>query len=75
MKDSELSGLIIVGGYEAIAAATELIEFGIKIPIIIVPATISNNFPGTEFTIGADTSLNVVVESCDRIKTSATGKC
>ena len=32
------------------------------IPMVIVPATISNNVPGTDLTIGADTSLNAIVE-------------
>ena len=32
------------------------------IPICMVPATISNNVPGTDLSIGCDTSLNVIVE-------------
>lgn len=32
------------------------------IPICILPATISNNVPGTDLSIGADTSLNAIVE-------------
>lgn len=35
-----------------------------QIPIICIPATISNNVPGTEFSIGADTALNEIVEVC-----------
>ncbi|KFQ49247.1 6-phosphofructokinase type C, partial [Nestor notabilis] len=43
------------------------------VPICVLPATISNNVPGTDFSIGADTSLNAIVETCDRIKQSASG--
>ncbi|KAL7976509.1 hypothetical protein Chor_008458 [Crotalus horridus] len=43
------------------------------IPICVLPATISNNVPGTDLSIGADTSLNAIVETCDRIKLSASG--
>ncbi|XP_025060465.1 ATP-dependent 6-phosphofructokinase, platelet type isoform X3 [Alligator sinensis] len=43
------------------------------IPICVLPATISNNVPGTDFSIGADTALNAIVETCDRIKQSASG--
>ncbi|XP_068843301.1 ATP-dependent 6-phosphofructokinase, platelet type isoform X1 [Capricornis sumatraensis] len=43
------------------------------IPVCMVPATISNNVPGTDLSIGCDTSLNVIVETCDRIKQSASG--
>ncbi|XP_061292508.1 ATP-dependent 6-phosphofructokinase, platelet type isoform X1 [Bos indicus] len=43
------------------------------IPVCMVPATISNNVPGTDLSIGCDTGLNVIVETCDRIKQSASG--
>uniref|UniRef100_A0AAV2L8H0 ATP-dependent 6-phosphofructokinase n=1 Tax=Knipowitschia caucasica TaxID=637954 RepID=A0AAV2L8H0_KNICA len=43
------------------------------IPMCILPATISNNVPGTDLSIGADTALNAIVETCDRIKQSASG--
>ncbi|XP_070328372.1 ATP-dependent 6-phosphofructokinase, platelet type isoform X2 [Odocoileus virginianus] len=43
------------------------------IPVCMVPATISNNVPGTDLSIGCDTCLNVIVETCDRIKQSASG--
>ena len=36
-----------------------------KIPMICIPATISNNVPGTEFSIGADTALNEIVKVSD----------
>ncbi|KAJ7396181.1 ATP-dependent 6-phosphofructokinase, platelet type [Pitangus sulphuratus] len=44
-----------------------------SVPICMLPATISNNVPGTDFSIGADTALNAIVETCDRIKQSASG--
>ncbi|KAM9790948.1 ATP-dependent 6-phosphofructokinase, platelet type-like isoform 3-T3 [Syngnathus typhle] len=43
------------------------------VPLCMLPATISNNVPGTDLSIGADTSLNALVETCDRIKQSASG--
>ncbi|MGH0175345.1 UNVERIFIED_CONTAM: hypothetical protein FKN15_008796 [Acipenser sinensis] len=43
------------------------------IPMCVLPATISNNVPGTDLTIGADTSVNAIVQTCDRIKQSASG--
>ena len=42
-----------------------------NIPIICLPASINNNLPGTEFSIGADTALNSIVEAVDKIKQSA----
>lgn len=32
------------------------------IPMLIIPATISNNVPGTDMSIGCDTALNAVCE-------------
>ena len=33
--------------------------------MLIIPATISNNVPGTDLSLGADTALNVITEvSC-----------
>ncbi|KAM4605796.1 ATP-dependent 6-phosphofructokinase, platelet type-like isoform 1-T1 [Polymixia lowei] len=43
------------------------------VPMCMLPATISNNVPGTDLSIGADTSVNAIVETCDRIKQSASG--
>lgn len=37
------------------------------IPICVLPATISNNVPGTDLSIGADTSLNAIVEVREQI--------
>uniref|UniRef100_A0A8C5FSB7 6-phosphofructokinase n=1 Tax=Gadus morhua TaxID=8049 RepID=A0A8C5FSB7_GADMO len=39
------------------------------VPMIMVPATVSNNVPGSDLSVGADTALN----TCDRIKQSASG--
>ncbi len=41
------------------------------IPIICLPATINNNLPGSELSVGADTALNSIVEAVDKIKQSA----
>uniref|UniRef100_A0A3Q3H218 6-phosphofructokinase n=1 Tax=Labrus bergylta TaxID=56723 RepID=A0A3Q3H218_9LABR len=54
--------------YDARATYEELC-----IPMCMLPATISNNVPGTDLSIGADTALNAIVETCDRIKQSASG--
>ena len=36
-----------------------------RIPMLIIPATVSNNVPGTDLSLGADTALNVITEvSC-----------
>lgn len=34
------------------------------IPIVVIPSTISNNVPGTDFSLGCDTALNEITEVC-----------
>uniref|UniRef100_A0A8C9VIP6 Phosphofructokinase, platelet n=1 Tax=Scleropages formosus TaxID=113540 RepID=A0A8C9VIP6_SCLFO len=43
------------------------------VPMVMVPATVSNNIPGSDLSIGADTALNAITDTCDRIKQSASG--
>lgn len=71
-----LKAIFIVGGWEAITTAQVLAkaaeEFpSLRIPIITIPATISNNCPATGVSIGCDTALNTIVEASDRLKLSA----
>lgn len=72
----QFDALFVIGGFEAFTAVSELrkarSEFPVfKIPMVMLPATISNNVPGTEYSIGSDTCLNALVEYCDAIKQSA----
>ncbi|KAE9987874.1 hypothetical protein EG328_001300 [Venturia inaequalis] len=75
-KKYKIQSLFIVGGFEAFAATsilrkarTEFPEF--KIPIVLLPATVSNNVPGTEYSLGSDTCLNALIEYCDTCRQSA----
>ncbi|KAI4893009.1 hypothetical protein NFI96_027335 [Prochilodus magdalenae] len=83
-----IQSLLVVGGFEASRTSCsclfayegilELFEARghydeLCIPMCIIPATISNNVPGTDFSLGADTAVNAAMESCDKIKQSATG--
>ena len=75
IKLQKLDGLLIIGGFEAYQTCLQLSEQRINfkefcIPICIIPATISNNVPGSEFSLGADTALNEISEICDRIRQS-----
>ncbi|XP_025786003.1 ATP-dependent 6-phosphofructokinase, muscle type isoform X4 [Puma concolor] len=73
-----IQGLVIIGGFEAYTGGLELME-GRKlfdelcIPFVVIPATVSNNVPGSDFSVGTDTALNTICTTCDRIKQSAAG--
>ncbi|CAG4964875.1 unnamed protein product [Colias eurytheme] len=78
IKQFNIQGLLIIGGFEAYQAGLEIYESRAQfpefcIPLVVVPATISNNVPGTDFSLGADTALNEITEICDRIRQSAQG--
>lgn len=72
----KFDALFIIGGFEAFTAVHELRSArdkyaAFRIPMILLPATISNNVPGTEYSIGSDTCLNALVLYCDWIRQSA----
>uniref|UniRef100_A0A671TE36 6-phosphofructokinase type A n=1 Tax=Sinocyclocheilus anshuiensis TaxID=1608454 RepID=A0A671TE36_9TELE len=73
-----IHALVIIGGFEAFSGALEMVQGRGKyeelcVPMVIIPATVSNNVPGSDFSIGADTALNTITTTCDRIKQSAAG--
>ncbi|KAI8506126.1 hypothetical protein Bbelb_164790 [Branchiostoma belcheri] len=77
-KEFNLSALLIIGGFEAYDSVLQLAEARPQykefcIPMVVIPCTISNNVPGTEFSLGTDTALNAITDICDRIKQSASG--
>lgn len=72
----KFDALFVVGGFEAFTAVSQLRQAreeydAFKIPLIVLPATISNNVPGTEYSLGSDTCLNTLIEFCDAIRQSA----
>ncbi|KAF3694945.1 ATP-dependent 6-phosphofructokinase, liver type [Channa argus] len=73
-----ISALLVIGGFEGYEGVLQLFEARnryeeLRIPMCVIPATISNNVPGTDFSLGTDTAVNAAMESCDKIKQSATG--
>ncbi|GAC71954.1 pyrophosphate-dependent phosphofructo-1-kinase [Moesziomyces antarcticus T-34] len=76
LQEHEIEGLLIVGGFEAFSSVKILNDNrdrypAFRIPIVGLPATISNNVPMNEFSLGSDTSLNALVDACDAVKQSA----
>ena len=76
IEKHEIQGLLVIGGWNAYESVHKLLsERGnfpaFNIPMVCLPATINNNLPGSDFSIGADTALNNIVEAVDKIKQSA----
>jgi len=76
LEAHRIDGLLMIGGWSGYQAAYQLFSKRINypafdIPIVCLPASIDNNLPGSQLSIGADTALNTIIASVDKIKQSA----
>jgi 6-phosphofructokinase 1 len=77
LEEQRVSGLLIIGGWDAFQAAHTLDSErerypAFQIPTICLPATIDNNIPGSELSVGADSALNLIVDAIDRLREAGT---
>lgn len=75
-EEHKFDALFLVGGFEAFTALSQLRQArekypAFKIPMVVLPTTVSNNVPGTEYSLGSDTCLNSLIDFCDIIRQSA----
>lgn len=76
IEKNDIDALIIIGGLNAYLSVHAMMAEkdrypAFKIPMMLVPASIDNNLPGSELSIGADTAVNNAMWALDRIKESA----
>ena len=65
-----IEGLVIIGGDGSLTGGSLMSkEFGI--PIVGLPGTIDNDVWGTDYTIGADTTANTIVEAINKLRDTA----
>jgi 6-phosphofructokinase 1 len=64
-----VDGLVAIGGDDTLSVARALHEGGFS--VVGVPKTIDNDLSATEFCIGFDTAVGIVVEGLDRLHTTA----
>jgi phosphofructokinase-like protein len=64
-----LEAVIAIGGDGTLAIATRLAREGVN--VIGIPKTIDKDLPETDYTLGYETALNVIVEEVDRLRTTA----
>src|SRR3982074_2965738 len=69
LKSCGVDGLVAIGGDDTLSVAVALSESGY--PVVGVPKTIDNDLSATEFCIGFDTAVGVVVEALDRVHATA----
>lgn len=76
LQEHQIDGLLMIGGWAGYQSAYQLYKHretipAFRIPVVCLPASINNNLPGSESSIGADTALNNIVTDVDKIKQSA----
>lgn len=70
LKAAGIDGLVVIGGDGSLQGAAALDRLGV--PVIGVPATIDNDIPDTDTTIGFDTAVNTVVDALNKLRDTAT---
>ncbi|HUT67090.1 MAG TPA: ATP-dependent 6-phosphofructokinase [Dehalococcoidales bacterium] len=64
-----LEAIIAIGGDGTLAIATRMFRAGVN--TIGIPKTIDKDLPETDYSLGYETALNVIVEEVDRLRTTA----
>ncbi|MEM9079476.1 MAG: 6-phosphofructokinase [Verrucomicrobiota bacterium] len=71
LKAKGIGKLLVIGGDGSFNALNQFhADFGV--PFAGIPATIDNDIPGTDYCLGVDTALNVILNSVDSIRDTAT---
>ncbi|MBN2711251.1 MAG: 6-phosphofructokinase [Planctomycetes bacterium] len=70
LKKHGIDGVVVIGGDGSFHGADSLHRES-DILTIGVPGTIDNDLSGTDFTIGYDTAINVVLDAIDKIRDTA----
>lgn len=64
-----LEALVAIGGEDTLGVACKLSQEGVN--VVGIPKTIDKDLPGTDYTLGFETALNVITEEVDRLRTTA----
>jgi 6-phosphofructokinase 1 len=81
IRRHRLDGVLMIGGWDGYEVSQLLTAASgqdagedagaAPVPIVCVPASINNDLPATDLSIGADTALNSIISDVDKIKDSA----
>ena len=70
LRSHGIEGLVIIGGDGSLTGGSMLSkEYGL--PIVGLPGTIDNDVWGTDYTIGADTAANTIVDAINKLRDTA----
>ena len=69
LKKLEVEGLVVIGGDGSFRGVHDLHVRGVK--VVGIPGTIDNDIAGTDYSIGFDTALNVIISLVSKIRDTA----
>ncbi|WP_274366000.1 6-phosphofructokinase [Paenibacillus thermotolerans] len=70
LRKRGIDGLVVMGGDGSYQGANKLAKLGIK--VMGLPGTIDNDIPFTDFTIGFDTAVSIVVDAINKLRDTMT---
>lgn len=70
LNERGIDGLVVIGGDGSYQGAQKLSKLGIK--TMGLPGTIDNDIPFTDFTIGFDTAVSIVVDAINKLRDTMT---
>jgi 6-phosphofructokinase 1 len=70
LRKRGITGLVVIGGDGSYRGAHALSQWGVK--TMGLPGTIDNDIPYTDFTIGFDTAVSVVVDAINKLRDTMT---
>jgi 6-phosphofructokinase 1 len=76
LEANQIEAILMVGGWSGYMSILDMYQQrhnypAFNIPMVCLPASINNNLPATELSVGADTALNSIISAVDKIKQSA----
>ncbi len=69
LRHAEIGQLVVIGGNGSQAGSLALSRKGLR--VVGVAATIDNDLPGSDITLGATTAIDIALESIDRLRVTA----
>lgn len=69
LKKRGIQGIVIIGGDGSLTGGQLLSKMGM--PVVGLPGTIDNDVWGTDYTIGADTAANTIVDAINKLRDTA----
>lgn len=70
LRDMAMDALVVIGGDGSLRGA-QLFGAETGFPVVGIPATIDNDIPGSDESIGFDTAVNTALDAIDRIRDTA----